>query len=169
MDVDRGMSTPLDVALAMLLVAASVGTLATIPNEAPPSPEVKGSVLLGSRLEVAYRVPDGRATVSGTVGSLLQEAARAKAAPLTSRERAFVEAVTGAVDRRLHRIGSPVQLVAVCPQRDGLNRILRVGLTPPGRVPVRSAVYGLPRRGAPASSDPTETCRPLVIVRRWSP
>ncbi|MFB6267034.1 MAG: hypothetical protein ABEI31_05185 [Halodesulfurarchaeum sp.] len=168
MDVDRGMSTPVDVALAMLLVAASVGTLATIPEQAPPEPQVKGSVLLGSRLEVTYRVPEGRAAVTGTVGSLLQEAARATVPPVTPRERAFVEAVTAAVDRRLHRIGSPVQLVAVCTPRDE-GTVLRIGSTPPTDVPVRSAVYGYKERSPTTSSESRPACRPLVVVRRWSP
>lgn len=144
---DRGVSTPLDVALGILLIGAAVGVIVGIQPVADPGPSVGGSVMLGSPLEVTYQTEDGSATVSGTMGGLIGDATLAGHGTVSARDRAFREAVRARVDERLDTDNRPVQLVGYCRGSRDRNPLVAGRAVPPDR-PIRATVYDIP-----ASSD----------------
>lgn len=150
---DRGVSTPLDVAVGLLLVGAAVGVIAGMQPTPDPGSAVTGSVLLGSTLEVTYPTDDGNATVTGTMGGLVGDAVLAGHGNMSRRDRAFREAVQSAVDRRLDTHNRPVQIVGYCSAAGDTDTLIAGRSVPPDR-PIRAAVYEVP--GA-ESMDPEGT------------
>ena len=165
---NRGMSTPLDVALGLLLVGAAVGVIAGIQPAVPDTPDSRGSVLLGSQIEVTYETADGPAQVSGTMGGLLGDAVRAGTGKVDSRDRAFRRAVTEAADSRVSALGPPIQVIGYCTANPREPASLVVGEMVPPETPIRAAVYELPTDDRESTRSPAD-CQPAVVVRRWSP
>lgn len=162
--MSRGMSTVVDVALATVLIGASVAVFVGAPPPAgggdatPIMPDSGGVAVAGATLTVSYRRADGeRATVTGTVAGLLRDAAIARR---RGTGRRYVDAVRRRIDRRIDRVGTPAQLVGAC----GMAEPVVAGPTPPGDAPVIATVYRWNRTAANGTD-----CRPVVVVRRWSP
>lgn len=164
----RGMSTPLDVALGLLLVGAAVSVIAGIQPAVPDTPDSRGSVLLGSQMEITYETSDGPARVSGTMGGLLGEAVRAGTWQPDARDKAFRRAVAEAADSRVSDLGPPIQIIGYCSAKPRASASLVVGETVPPEIPIRATVYELPSGGSGSSSS-TDRCQPAIVVRRWSP
>ncbi len=159
---ERGVSTPLDVALGILLVGAAVGVIVGVQPVADPSPTMGGSVLLGSPLEVTYTAGDDSATVRGTVGGLFGDAILSGHGGVSARDRAYRDAVQATVDGRLDRNNRPIQLVGYCRGTADRNPLV-AGRTVPMDRPVRASVYEV--AGTPADG---VRCDPAIVVRRWS-
>ncbi|MFB6124724.1 MAG: hypothetical protein ABEJ59_02030 [Halanaeroarchaeum sp.] len=157
--MSRGISTVVDVSLAVVLVGASVGVLAGVaPTQPspPPRPGSGGAAVAGTTLAVDYDRADGAsASVTATVAGHLRDAAIARNRSTDGR---YVAAVTGAVGDRLDRVGVDAQLLASCPGDDPVV----AGRAPPTGGAVTATVY---RWNASAE----ERCAPVVVVRRWSP
>lgn len=174
--VARGMSTPLDVAVGVLLVGAAVGVVAGIGPAPDSPPSTSGSVVLGSTITVTYETDAGQATVTGTMGGLLADAVAASEPPVTERDRQFVRAVTGTIEDRLDRTGIPVELIGVCDSPGPDAPRLRVGGPAPPDGPVRATVHELPAQSegdgpeteAATAAAESDRCTPTVVVRRWS-
>lgn len=157
--MSRGISTVVDVSLAVVLVGASVGVLSGVPAADPspaPRPGSGGAAVAGSTLAVQYERADGEsASVTATVAGHLRDAAIARN---RSGDERYVAAVTRAVGDRLDRVGAHANLVASCPGDDPVV----AGRTPPTGAAVTATVYRWN-----ASAD--DSCAPVVVVRRWSP
>lgn len=180
---NRGLSTPIDVAIGILLVGVAVSVIAGIQPAAPDTPE-GGSVLLGTTMEVTYENPDGRAVVSGSMGGLLGEAVLAGVGTPTPREQAFRIAVRETVSKRLSTLGPPIQVVGFCRGDHSGGASITVGESVPPDTPIRATVYALPpvddspstpsdgSTSAPTQGETTHTdttgCQPALVVRRWS-
>lgn len=158
---DRGVSTPLDVALGILLVGAAVGVLVGIQPAADPGPAVSGSVMLGSPMEVTYQTHDGTATVTGTMGGLIGDATLAGHGNVSGRDRAFREAVRATVDGRLDTYNRPIQIVGYCRGTPQRNLLVAGRSVPPDR-PIRATVYEIPTAThARSDGSPRETTVPV--------
>jgi len=168
MVVDRGMSTPLDVALGLLLVGAAIGVVAGINPGAQSTPSADGSVVLGSTVTVTYETDDGRASVTGTMGGLLADAVVASRPPATDRERRFARAARRTVDERLDRLGIPVETIGTCKGAPADAARLRAGGPAPPGAPVRAVVHEFPSH-QDENASATDECTPIIVVRRWSP
>lgn len=176
MNSERGLSTPLDVAVGLLLVGAAVGVIAGVPahqsSQADPGP--RGSVLLGSVIEVSYETERGPAAVTGTIGGLVGEAviatgptaqAGSSSANKSAETRAFVEAVRRKVGGRVSELGVPIQIVGYC--RSGAGDPLVIGRSVPQGAAVTASVYDSSQPATLNRSTAAE-CDPAVVVRRWS-
>lgn len=167
---ERGLSTPIDVSIALVLVAASVLVIGGIDPVEPDPPDVQGSALLGGPLEITYNGDAGTVTVAGTVGGLMSDAAVVATTSNSAEDAAFVSAVEHSADRELERRGVPAQVVATCNRSDaGSVTQIEAGPRPPADAVVYATVY----RRTPASprdgAERTDRCEPLIVVRRWSP
>lgn len=162
--MNRGLSTPLDVAVGLLLVGAAVGVISGIQPPPDTGTDVGGSVLLGSTVELEYSDPNGPVRLTGTVGGVLGEAVAGTHGSDPQRAADFREAVRQELDSRIGALGIPVQLVGFCRANRPSNPVV-VGADPPADEPIRAVVYPLPSGG---SASNTTSCRPAVVVRRWS-
>lgn len=160
--MNRGISTVVDVSLAIVLVGTSVAVLSGVPaahSQLMTTPNTGGAAVAGSTLTVEYERPDGEmATVTGTVAGLLRDAAIARSRGPAGE---YAGAVTSAIGGRLDRTGAPAQLVAGC---GGIDPVV-AGPHPPTGVAVTATVY----RWNGTASGADRQCRPVVVVRRWSP
>lgn len=171
--MNRGISTVLDVGLAIVLIGASVAVLAGVPTPNPDhgaDAEVGGVSVAGSTMTIEYDRPDGQSAVAtGTVAGHLRDAALARRAGVGDD---YVAAVESDVADRIETTGAPTQLVGACSRPDrGEDDSRRetepvvAGPTPPTGEPVDATVY---RWNADAGQS-TGECDPVVVVRRWSP
>lgn len=164
--MNRGISTVVDVAIAIVLVGASVALLSGVPapdQPTHPSSESAGAAIAGSTTTVHYDRADGQsAVVTGTAAGLLRDAAIARHRGVGEP---FVEAVARTVARRIERTGTRAQLVAACPDSDPVV----AGTGPPDERPVSATVFRWGRSGVNGTTDEEDRCHPVVVVRRWSP
>lgn len=162
--MNRGLSTPLDVAVGLLLVGAAVGVISGIQPPPDTGTDVGGSELLGSTVEVEYADDSGPVRLTGTIGGLLAEAVAGTHNSDSPRASHFRAGVRAELDARIARLGVPIQLVGFC-RGSQASEPLVVGGDPPAGGPIRAVVYPLPSRD---STSAATSCRPAVVVRRWS-
>lgn len=167
MTAERGISTPIDVVLGLLMVGLAAGvvvTAAPAPVESPP--DDARAALLGSSVTVEFGTDDGDWTVRKTVGGLLADAAVAGQGEPSTRERAYRSAARAAITDHVETHNAHLQLVGVCRGPATIEPLV-AGRTPPADRPIRATVYELPR----PSTGPTggSGCEPIVVLRRWSP
>lgn len=143
----RGVSTVVDVSLALLLVSASVVTfIAATPPEREDS-RARGAAALVAATTGRVEYSGGNA--SGTVAGLLVDAT----APTTPE--GFRDAVRRRAERTLRRVPGPAQ-VTVRPQGEGQR--VEVGAAPPQSADIDAAAFTVGRNGTPVR----------VVVRTWS-
>jgi hypothetical protein len=177
---DRGVSTPIDVGLGILLVSGAVALLVGMqpPVETGMTPD--GPVLVGSTIEVSYSV-DGRSTaVAGTMGGLVGDAVLAGRGTVTPQDRAFRRAVRRSVDRRIEHFTVPMQVLGYCAATSRGPQFVAGADVPPSE-PVQASVFQVPARrtadavasdrGEPAEGSAASgpKCDPRVVVRWWHP
>ena len=163
---DRGISTPIDVALGLLLVGLATGvvvTAAPAPVETPP--DDARAAILGSSVTVEFDTDAGAWTVRETVGGLLAEGARAGHGEQTPRDRAYRRAARQTITEHVATHGVHLQLIGVCRGAETVDPLV-AGPTPPGDRPIRATVYDVPK---PQHSTTRASCDPIVVLRRWSP
>lgn len=168
----RGVSTVIDVVIALSLVSAAAVVLVTAdsPGErstdpgfrAPPVTDFAGT-LLATTIEVSYDAPAGRRTVRGPAGVLLADAAVAAAPPVTDAEAAFVAATRAEVRETLRLLGPGVAVAAAAPPASARRSrpLVRVGPTPPPGIDVDAVVYRF------SSGDPASPRSVTLVVRTW--
>ncbi|MFB6135110.1 MAG: hypothetical protein ABEJ55_08990 [Halanaeroarchaeum sp.] len=162
--MSRGISTVLDVGIAIVVVGAAVGILVGIPspssNQGGTAAPVDGAAIAGSTTTITYpRDGGGPAVVTGTAAGLLADAARARQ---DGTGAAYVDAITAAIDERIDDTGATTQLVAACTAGPSRRDHVVAGPAPPGGVAVDATTYHL-------DGNVSEGCRPVVVLRRWSP
>lgn len=170
--MNRAISTVLDVGFAIVLVSASVVVLAGVPapdvDQRPAVQGGGGAAVAGSTMTVQYARDDGQqAAVTRTVAGHLRDAAIAREQAVGE---AYVTAVADDLSDRIETTGTPTQLVGACVEQDGdvagtETEPVVAGPAPPTGVPVDATLYRWNESAVPASAD----CRPVVVVRRWSP
>lgn len=150
----RGVSTVVDVSLALLLVSAAAVGLVTIPEaeQRPPDPDATARSVLASTLSTTYQAPGGdQRVVSGRVGTLLGEAA-------VSADRdenpAFVQVVEASVAKLLARTDGRIEVMATVG-----SATLRAGTGPPAGAAIASVTHDV------AVGNESAT----ITVRTWSP
>lgn len=144
---DRGVSTVLDAALAVLLVTGAVTVLVDAPPD-PQSPRTDATHVAATVLPSTVSVPSpGAPTVHGSFGALLAAAA-GPSAPSWYRR-----GVREAGDSLLDTLATPANVSAVSPW----GAELAVGPAPPPRSPVDAAVLSL--RTSAGTVD--------IVVRVW--
>lgn len=167
MTANRGISTPIDVVLGLLLVGLAAGvvvTAAPAPVESPP--DDARAAILGSSVTVEFGTDAGDWTVRKTVGGLLADAAVADQGKPSPREQAYRSAAREAITDHVETHNAHLQVVGVCRGTEPTDPLV-AGRTPPADRPVRATVYELPRPSAAATGE--SACEPIVVLRRWSP
>ena len=174
MDVtDRGISAAVDAALCLLLVSASVLTVASIspaPEPAEPTASHAVQVLGATSVTVAYRHPDrpSERLARGSLAGLLADAAAMRAADAPGAG-SFVRQVRNATRRALARF--PGRVAVRVSWRAGpdapVTGRLRTGPSPPRDADVRAARLEVPV-GTPRPNE-TVSGRAVVVARAWSP
>jgi hypothetical protein len=160
MSVDRGISTPIDVVLGLLLVAVATGVVATaVPAPPPEPPSNAQAAILGSSLTVTVETDAGTWTSTQPVGAHVADAARVRQDG-PARETAYREAVVAAVRERIATHNLDAQVVGFCPDHPG--RRVVAGPQPPADRPVRATSYAVPAGDRPRNQTP------VVVLRRWS-
>lgn len=150
----RGVSTVVDVSLALLLVSAAAVALVTIPadDSRPKDPDATARSVLASTVATTYQSPTGDERVaSGRVGTLLGEAA---VAAHRNANLEFVRAVEAAVAELLARTDARIEVLATA--RSGT---LRLGASPTPSAAVASITHSVAVENGSAT----------VTVRTWSP
>lgn len=147
----RGISTVLDVAVFLLLVAAAVGTLTAVqpPADTDTSADETAEVLASSTLSVEYDIGGETRRAHGTAGTLLARAAVANATldgeELSSADADFRETVRRETRARLAAPNRTQVLVEWVPYRGGpMGGRVTVGPDPPGGVDVHAATVTVP-------------------------
>lgn len=145
----RALSTPLDVALACLLITASIGLLVSSPNAPtdPPSADRIGRAVLASTLTLNR---SGH-PVTTSVGDHLVTAATTNGLPDPTRQAIWDR--INATDRR-----SMVHVTA-----PGTGRRIEVGSRPPAGASVDAASFAV--TGGPTV---TPQATVTITVRTWS-
>lgn len=168
--MNRGISTVLDVGVAIVLVGASVAVLAGVPTPGATEDVAThtggGVAVAGSTMTVSYERPDGQtASVTRTVAGHLSVAAKTRA---TDSGDDYTTAVERDVAERIEDTGTSTQLASACvretPESSQVESTVVVGQAPPGDATVDAVVY----RPKESTSDSSE-CDPVVVVRSWSP
>ncbi len=160
MSGDRGISTPIDVVLGLLLVAVATGVVATaVPAPDPEPPSNAQAAILGSSLTVTVETGAGTWTNTQTVGGHVADAATVRQDD-AAKETAYREAVLAAVRERIATHNFDAQVLAYCPDHPQ-GRIV-VGPDPPADRPVRATSYAVPAGDRPRNRTP------VVVLRRWS-
>lgn len=158
---DRGISTPIDVVLGLLLVAIATGVVATaVPAPPPEPPGNSQAAILGGTLTVSVETEAGTWKSTQTVGGHVADAA-ALGRNTTPREAAYRTAVKRAVRKRIGTHEFRAQVVGYRPDRPG-ERVV-IGPRPPDDRPVRATTYDV--TGVDRRAEQT----PVVVLRRWSP
>lgn len=152
----RAISTVIDVALCLLLVSASVLTLAGTPIERATEPDAAADAadetaetLATSTARVTYRTAnDHNRTVHDTLAGLLASAATVDETSDFDSASAFVAAVTASVNRTLRRAPVGVQVIArrETSDRPSNGRVV-AGETPPPDADVHAAAFSVRRVG----------------------
>lgn len=160
---DRGLSTPIDAVLGLLLVGIAAGVV-TMGSPAPPPepPEEVQPAILGSMTTVSYETGEGQWTVRETVGGHVADAALAGDVR-SPHEDAYREAVQARITSLVDEHGFHVQVIGFCRGADHADPVV-AGKTPPLDRPVRATAYDLGQY----SRNGTD-CKPEVVLRRWSP
>ena len=171
--MSRGISTVLDVGIAIVLIGASVGVLAGVPvpteEQGMAAHRGGGVAVAGSTMSVEYDREDGQTVVvTRTVAGHVRDAAIARDAGVGD---AYTTAVESAVADRIGETGTRAQLVGACesvaeePDREAADGDpFAVGPAPPLDRPVDATVY----RWNGSDSEATADCEPVVVVRSWS-
>lgn len=148
----RAVSTVLDASLALLLVSAAAVALVAIPADrsGPPDPDATARAVLASTASATYTASGVQRTVDGRVGTLLGQAAVARA---RGTDPAFVWAVRTAAGDLLAVPDNSVTVVATA----GGERV-RAGPRPPPRASVAAVTHRV--------AVGNRTAR--VTVRTWS-
>lgn len=146
----RGVSTVVDVSLAVLLITASVVTL--VATGQPPTGDdgdarKAASLIAATTVELDY--PDG--TASGTLAGLLADAA------LPDTPDGFDAAVRRRTRETLQNVSTPVQVTAA---PLGGERRTTVGGRPPPSATVATTTFVVP---AARNRTPVR-----IVVRTWS-
>jgi hypothetical protein len=151
--VDRGVSTVVDVALALLLVSASV---VVVVAASPPAPQQGHDARTLTTLLTATtaRVPVPGGAASGTVAGLL-----ADAAALGPSRAGFADAVRDRVNRTLRHVTDPAQVIA---RPVGGGDAVRVGDRPPPTADVAAVSVVVPPR------DREHGTAVRIVTRTWS-
>ncbi|MFW5965144.1 MAG: DUF7284 family protein [Halodesulfurarchaeum sp.] len=158
---DRGLSTPIDVVVGLLLVGLAAGVVVNaVPVDEPAPADAGRPSLLGASMTVEFSTTGETWTVTGTAGGLLADAARAHSEG-DPRAPAFEEAVVEEVSETVLSRG-PMQVVGYC-RADRTVEPIVVGNDPPSDARVRATVYDLP-----PVNESSESCEPAVSLRRWS-
>lgn len=181
--MNRGISTVLDVGIAIVLVGASVAVLAGVPtsgvDQQPTVHAGGGDAIAGSTMTVQYeRDGDRRAVVTRTVAGHVRDAAIASQ---TGVGEPYVTAVEEDVSDRIDDTGTRTQLVGACvadggPSASGAQTwnasdegrhggTVVAGPAPPTGATVDATVYRWNESAVPT----TAGCQPVVVVRSWSP
>lgn len=163
----RGMSTPIDVAVGLLLVGAAVAVLSGIQPPATGGVDPNGAVLLGTSHEVPVEIEGETWTVSGTMGGLIGDAVLASREPTSPREAAFVVTVRETVDQQIERTGAPIQIVGFCRGPAGPTPLVMGSRIPPEGT-VGATLYEVPA-GRAGAHEGDDHCMPAVVVRWWEP
>jgi len=160
---DRGVSTPIDAMLGLLLIGIAAGVITMGSPAPPPDPpaEVQPAIL-GSTTSVAFETEEGHWTVRETVGGHVADASLADD-DRSPKERAYREAVQAQISAIVTEHGFHVQVIGYCRGPEDADPIV-AGKTPPPDRPVRATTYDL----APYTRNGTER-KPVVVLRRWSP
>jgi hypothetical protein len=160
---DRAVSTPIDVVLGLLFVGIAAGVVATAAPAPPPDPpQGNQPAVLGSTVTVSVETDAGEWTVRETIGGHLADAAQAgrdSSRPATAYREAVADAVTDWLATRT----IDAQVIGYCSASGDVTPV-RAGPSPPADRPVRATTYDLPARKVGNG-----TCRPTVVLRRWSP
>lgn len=142
----RGVSTVLDVALALLLVSASVVVVLSVaPATAPDRADARetAALLFSAGASVPYERSSGVARANGTVAGLL-----ADAAVVRTRERdrgRFVAAVRAAAERTLRSVSGPAHVSATWrPYVGARGGRVAAGSPPPPGVDVDAVTLSVP-------------------------
>lgn len=160
MSADRGISTPIDVVLGLLLVAVATGVVATaVPAPAPEPPRNSQAAILGSSLTVTVETDAGTWTSTQTLGGHVADAATV-GEDSTARETAYREAVVAGVRERIATHNFDAQVVGFCPAHP--QRRVVAGPQPPADRPVRATRYAVP------VGERSRNRTPVVVLRRWS-
>ena len=160
MSANRGLSTPIDVVLGLLLVAIATGVVATAaPAPAPEPPSHSQAAIIGSSLTVTVETGDGTWTSTQPLGGHVADAATAGGSE-AARGRAYRAAVVAAVQERLSAHHFDAQVLGYC--RSGPTEPVVAGPQPPTDRPVTAIQYDVP------GSNPTGNCTAVVVLRRWS-
>lgn len=150
----RGVSTVVDVSLALLLVSAAAVALVAIPSDdpRPPDPDATAQAVLASTVTTTYEAASGvQRTKSGRVAALLGEAA---VAADRGTDPAFVRAVETAVAELLARTDGRVEVVATAG-----SAMVRTGASPPAGATVAAVAHDVVVGNESAT----------ITVRTWSP
>jgi hypothetical protein len=160
MSRNRGLSTPIDVVLGLLLVAIATGVVATaVPAPAPEPPSNSQAAILGSSLTVTVETGDGTWRSTQPLGGHVADAATVARAE-TGRGEAYRAAVVAAVQERLATHDFHAQVLGYCPSEPAKSVV--AGPEPPADRPVRATRYDVPGEAG------TGNHTPVVILRRWS-
>jgi glucose/arabinose dehydrogenase len=152
--VTRGVSTVVDVSLALLLVSAAAVALVTIPADdpRPPDPDATARSVLASTVTTTYQAASGvQRTRSGRFAALLGEAA---VAADRSTNREFVRAVETEVAELLARTDGRVEVIATAG-----SATVCAGARPPAGASVASVTHDVVVGNESAT----------ITVRTWSP
>jgi hypothetical protein len=151
--VDRGVSTVVDVAVALLLVSASVVVVvAATPPDARRDPDARTLATVLATTDAS--VPVAGEIARGTVAGLL-----ADAAVLSASRPAFLEGVRARVNRTLGHVTDPAQVIA---RPVGNGSAMTVGEDPPPAVDVTAVSILVPAR-EPRNGTPVR-----IVTRTWS-
>ncbi|MFB6085360.1 MAG: hypothetical protein ABEJ84_00920 [Halodesulfurarchaeum sp.] len=165
MTADRGISTPIDVVLGLLMIGLAAGVVVmAVPAPVETPPDDARAAILGSSIVVEFDTDAGDWTVRETVGGLLADAAVAGWGVETPPERAYRRATRTAITDHIETHGVHLQLVGVCRGAESIDPLV-AGRPPKADRPVRATVYELPSTQSGGSSG----CEPIVVLRRWSP
>ncbi|MFB6077345.1 MAG: hypothetical protein ABEJ80_00020 [Halarchaeum sp.] len=159
-DTGRGLSTVLDVAVCVLLVAAAVAALTTVAPDAPAS-DTHPSATARAALDSTATVTVENRSVRGTLAALLADAAVANA---TDAAPGYASAVTRVADRRLRATSRRAAVTATWAPPDCPRVSLAAGATPSPGAPIDAVTLAVP-------AENTTRCGGAPVhltVRTWS-
>lgn len=162
MSDDRGLSTVLDVAVCVILVAAGVVALTTVvPDDSAPDttdPSATARAVLDSTASVTV----ANRTVHGTLAALLVDAAVADG---RDRTPGYADAVSTAATRSLADTTRTAALTATWRPEDPCRAVdVTAGPTPPRGVGVDAVTLSVPTADDDCGDAPVH-----LTVRTWSP
>jgi hypothetical protein len=147
----RGISTAVDVTVFLLLVSASVTTLALVPDPEPRAVTVddRANVLGSVTADIEYQIRGSDRRSHGTVASLLARGAVANATidgrPLAFEHDAFLERIRKVASRALGPDNRTQVVVRWTPYRGSpVGGAVRIGPAPPPRRDVTVATLTVP-------------------------
>ncbi|MFB6146985.1 MAG: hypothetical protein ABEJ08_04790 [Halobacteriaceae archaeon] len=158
MDVTcRGVSTAVDVVLALLMISAAVAVLVTgaVPPDRPSPDPGPAVVVVGGATAAVESPPAVRRPPNATVGGLLADAVLASLGPDSGR---YLTAVRERVNQTLDAVQRPVHLVAYWRPFTAASGVqVTAGRPPPPETDVSAVVLTVPldpRPGGVPAPDP---------------